>query len=77
MVKYPKTFKERVVTEYSPRVRGKGFQALSKRFKIPKMVIKKWWRQWNAGGQSIDAFEDQERGHRKSILTEREKRDTS
>src|SRR6185437_2360527 len=73
MVKYPKTFKERVVREYKAGVRGKGFEALSNRFKINKMLIKKWWRKWNAGGQSINAFEDEDRGHRRSELTDREK----
>jgi transposase-like protein len=73
MAKYPKTFKERVVREYKKGVRGHGFDALSKRFLIQKMVIKKWWRKWNSAGRSIAAFEEEAGGDRRSILTEREK----
>jgi len=73
MTKYSKAFKERVVREYQRGVRGKGFGALSTRFKISKLLIQKWWRKWNAGGRSVEAFEDEAGGDRKSILTQREK----
>ena len=73
MTKYPKTFKERVVREYRKGVRGHGFDALSKRFTVPKMVIKKWWRMWTAAGRCLSAFDEEVGGDRRSLLTEREK----
>jgi transposase-like protein len=73
MTKYPNAFKERVVREYKKGERGKGFAALSKRFKVPKSVIQDWWKQWVAGGRTIEAFEDRAGGDRRSLLTEREK----
>ena len=36
MTKYSPAYKERVVREYQKGVRGRGFAALSKRFKVPK-----------------------------------------
>jgi transposase-like protein len=73
MTKYSPAFKEKVVQEYQRGVRGKGFAALSIRFKVPKSVIEDWWKRWEAGGRTVDAFEDQAGGDRRSILTEREK----
>lgn len=75
---YPATFKERVVKEYQPGVRGHGFKALAKRFKEGKSVpgpseklIRSWWRKWDAGGRTLAALE-LPRG-RRSILSENEK----
>jgi transposase-like protein len=73
MTKYSKAFKAKVVREYKRGVRGKGFGALSTRFKISKQLIEKWWRKWNAGGQTMEAFESQAGGDRRSKLTERQK----
>ena len=73
MTKYSPAFKEKVVREYEKGVRGKGFAALAKRFKVPKSVIEDWCKKWEAGGRTVDAFEDQAGGDRRSILTEREK----
>jgi len=73
MTKYSPAFKEKVVREYERGVRGKGFAALAKRFKVPKSVIEDWWEKWEAGGRTVDAFEDQAGGDRRSILAEREK----
>jgi transposase-like protein len=74
MNRYPPAFKERVVREYEPGVRGKGFNALAKRFKIPSpRLMQEWWKKWRAGGQKLDAFEDQAGGDRRSALTQREK----
>ena len=73
MTKYSPAFKEKVVREYEKGVRGKGFAALAKRFKVPKSVIEDWWEKWGAGSRTVDAFEDQAGGDRRSILEEREK----
>ena len=73
MTKYSKAYKERVVREYQRGVRGKGFNALEKRFLIRKPLIKKWWRNWTAAGKSIEAFDPEAGGDRRSILTQREK----
>lgn len=77
MSKYSATFKERVVREHEPGVRGKGFQALAKRFKVGKSgpsakLIQSWWRKWNAGGRTLEALEAVL--GRRSILTENEKK---
>lgn len=74
MIRYPPALKERVVREYEPGVRGKGFNALAKRFKVHSpSLIKKWWKKWEAGGRTLEAFEDQAGGDRRSVLTQREK----
>jgi transposase-like protein len=73
MTKYSKAFKERVVREHQQGVRGKGFAALATRFKVSKFLIENWWKKWNAGGRTIDAFEDEAGGDRRSLLTEKEK----
>ncbi len=44
MTKYSKAFKERVVGEHQPGIRGKGFRTLAKRFKISSSVIRGWWK---------------------------------
>ena len=72
-MKYSKAFKELVVSEYQPGVRGKGFAALATRFKISKSVIEDWWKLWNKGGRTMEAFESAAGGDRRSLLTEREK----
>ncbi len=71
MTKYSSAYKERVVREYQKGVRGRGFAALSKRFKIPKSVID-WWKKWIQAGQTIEAFADEVGGDRKSVLGKRE-----
>jgi len=76
MSKYPATFKERVVREYEPGVRGKGFAALAKKFRVGNsgpapVLIQKWWRKWDQGGRTLEALESV--GGRRSILTENEK----
>lgn len=73
MTKYSPAYKERVVREYQKGVRGRGFAALSKRFKIPKSVIEDWWKKWIQAGQTIEAFAEEVGGDRKSVLTEKEK----
>ena len=73
MTKYSKAFKERVVREHKPGVRGKGFRTLAKRFKISSSVIRGWWRKWKNGGQTMEAFESTAGGDRRSTLTQREK----
>jgi transposase-like protein len=78
MSKYPATFKERVVKEYQPDVRGHGFAALAKRFKEGKtgpspQLIQLWWTKWNAGGRTLAALELPSSTGRRSILTENEK----
>jgi len=74
MPKYSAAFKEKVVREHQPGVRGKGFAALATRFKLKGAnVIRKWWRKWHAGGRTVDALQEEVRGHRRSILTQREK----
>jgi transposase-like protein len=73
MERYPATFKERVVQEYERGVRGKGFSALSKRFKVDKKLIREWHKKWEEGGRTIDAFADEAGGDRRSVLTQREK----
>ena len=65
MSKYTATFKERVVREYQPGVRGQGFQALAQRFKVGKVgpsakLIKIWWEKWNTGGRTLESFGDRE-----------------
>ena len=76
MSKYSAAFKERVVREYQPGVRGQGFAALAKRFKVENLVlapklVQSWWRKWNAGGRTLEALESG--AGRRSILTENEK----
>ena len=73
MAKYTPAYKERVVREYQKGVRGKGFGALSKRFKISKSLIEDWWKKWVAGGRKIEAFEEEAGGDRRSLLTKQEK----
>jgi transposase-like protein len=78
MSKYPAAFKERVVREYQPGVRGKGFGALAKRYKVGKSgpsakLIQLWWRKWNSGGRTLEALEPVAGAGRRSILTETEK----
>jgi transposase-like protein len=74
MPKYSPAFKERVVREYQPRVRGKGFAALATKFPGPSStLIQKWWRKWTAGGRTVEAFEPEAGRGRRSILTEKEK----
>ena len=78
MSNYPAAFKERVVREYQPGVRGKGFQALEKKYKVgqsgpSKRLIKVWWKKWVAGGKTLAALESVPGGGRRSILTEKEK----
>jgi transposase-like protein len=73
MTKYSPAYKQRVVREYKKGVRGKGFKALGKRFLIPHSLIRKWWNKWEAGGRTVEAFEDRAGGDRRSLLSEREK----
>src|SRR4051794_13590026 len=77
MTKHSLAYKERVVREYQKGVRGRGLAALSKRFKIPKSVIEDWRKKWIQVGQTIEAFAEEVGGDRKSVLTEKKKRDTS
>ena len=72
MERYPPTFKERVVREYQPRVRGKGFNALVKRFKLCKSLVETWWKNGMLEVR-LDAFAEEAGGDRRSALTEREK----
>jgi hypothetical protein len=76
MSKYPATFKELVLREYQPGVRGHGFAALAKRFKVGKSgdgakLVRLWWKKWNAGGRTLAALEVVT--GRRSILSETEK----
>ena len=73
MTKYSKAFKERVVREYQPGVRGKGFWSLATRFKISSLLIRRWRTQWEEGGRTAEAFESHAGGDRRSKLTQREK----
>jgi transposase len=73
MQKYPVSYKERVVREYEPGVRGKGFKALGNRYNLAPRLIKLWWKKWEDGGRTREALEQQHGGGRRSKLTDKEK----
>jgi hypothetical protein len=74
----PPQLLKNVLLEYQPGVRGKGFGALAKRYKVGKSgpsakLIQLWWRKWNYGGRTLEALEPVAGAGRRSILTETEK----
>ena len=76
MEKYSKVSldqKQRILEEYQPGVRGKGFKALAKRYSIesgPK-AISKWYQKWDGTKESL---EKESGGDRRSILSDKEKK---
>ncbi len=76
MEKYSKVSldqKQRILEEYQPGVRGKGFKALAKRYSIksgPK-TISKWYQKWDGTKESL---EKESGGDRRSILSDKEKK---
>lgn len=55
MVKYTPAFKDEVLREYSPGVRGHSFRALARRFKIHggMSVVQRWYSRWKGSPQSL------------------------
>ncbi len=55
MVKYPPAFKDEVLREYRPGVRGYSFRALARRFKIHggMSVVQRWYSRWKGSPQSL------------------------
>lgn len=65
--------KQQILQEYQPGVRGKGFKALAKRFKIKggHSTVQKWYKKWDGSKESL---KKESGGDRRSILTEKEKK---
>jgi transposase len=64
--------KQKILQQYQPRVRGKGFKALARNYKIKggHKVLRKWYKKWDGTKNSL---EKQSGGDRRSILTQKEK----
>jgi transposase len=65
--------KQKILQEYQPGVRGKGFRALAKRYGIESghTTIRKWYKKWDGSKESL---KKESGGDRRSILTEKEKK---
>lgn len=65
--------KQKILQEYQPKVRGKGFKALATRFKIKggHKAIRFWYKRWNG---SVDSLRKLSGGDRRSIFTDKEKK---
>jgi transposase len=55
MTKYTPAFKDEVLREYCPGMRGHSFRALARRFKIRggKSVVQCWYSRWKGTPQSL------------------------
>ena len=65
--------KQEILQEYQPGVRGKGFKALAKQYKIKSghKTIRNWYQKWDGTKESL---EKESGGDRRSILSEKEKK---
>ena len=65
--------KQEILQEYQPKVRGKGFKSLGKRYKIKggHKTIRKWYQKWDGTKESL---KKESGGDRRSILSEKEKK---
>jgi transposase len=67
---YTAAFKQQVLNEYQPNIRGHGFKALAKKYAIPNMsTIHSWYEQWDGTRASLELLP---RGGRKRTLTQAE-----
>lgn len=67
---YDAPFKQRVLEEYKPGVRGCGFEALAARFKVKNaQSISDWHRVWDG---SVESLERKKGSGRKRKLTDKE-----
>ena len=71
--RYTAAFKHAFFLEYKPKIRGSGFKALAKRFKIPggHTKISRWYAKWNKTQESLETTKG---GDTRSILTTKEKK---
>ena len=70
---YTAAFKHDILLAYKPKIRGSGFKALAKRFKIPggHITISRWDAKWNKTQESLETTKG---GDTRSILTTKGKK---